>query len=283
MKTHRDCLDPFHVGISGWRYAGWRKNFYPKKLPQRKELEFASSKLKTIEINGTFYSLQRSNSFEKWYESTPDHFIFSVKGPRFITHVKRLKNVEGALSNFFASGVLALKEKLGPILWQLPPNFRYDPAVLEAFFKMLPFTTTSAARRARQADDHFRRKPYLKSGPRRALQYCLEVRHPSFDENKNEFLKLLKKYKIALVCADAAAEWPHFEDLTSNFAYVRLHGGSILYTSQYTPQQLKIWAKKFKKWRRKGACDVFVYFDNDAKVHAPADAQTLEKILKTRS
>ena len=111
------------IGISGWNYAGWRGVFYPKGLPHRRELEFASRAFSSIEINGSFYSLQRLTSYRRWYEVTPENFVFSVKGARFITHMKKLREVEVPLANFFASGVLALEEKLGPILWQFPPNF----------------------------------------------------------------------------------------------------------------------------------------------------------------
>lgn len=122
------------IGISGWRYAPWRGVFYPSKLAHKKELAFAASIFPTIEINGTFYSLQRPNNFEDWARETPDSFIFAVKGSRFITHMKRLKDIKVPLANFFASGLLRLGPKLGPILWQFPPNFQFNPQKLEAFF-----------------------------------------------------------------------------------------------------------------------------------------------------
>src|SRR5437762_14194724 len=133
------------IGISGWRYAGWRGKFYPKGLPQHRELEFASGTFNSVEINGSFYSLQRSSSYQRWYSETPDDFVFSVKGARFITHMKKLRDVETPLANFFASGVLALRGKLGPILWQLPPYFGWDPERLSRFFKILPRNTVQAA------------------------------------------------------------------------------------------------------------------------------------------
>jgi len=260
MKGH------FRVGISGWTYPCWRKQFYPEDLPQSKELEYASHVLRTIEINGTFYSLQSPKSYERWYHSTPPGFVFSIKGSRYITHVKRLKDAKEPLKRFFHSGVLLLKEKLGPILWQLPPSFRYDRERLEDFFQRLPKDFSAAG-----GEGH------------RRLRYALEVRHESFVENEREFFSLLRRYRIALVCADAAptgrsAGWPHFEARTASFAYARLHGGSILYTSGYTPRQLKHWAQVARKWSGRQH-DVFIYFDNDAKVHAPSNAKELQKML----
>src|SRR5690349_23607042 len=141
------------VGISGWRYPAWRGDFYPKGLPQRRELEYAGEHLTSIEINGSFYSLQRFTSYAAWRADVPDDFVFAVKGPRYVSHLKRLKDVEVPLANFFASGVLALGPKLGPILWQLPENLRFDPDVLDAFLSLLPRTTTDAEELARHHDD----------------------------------------------------------------------------------------------------------------------------------
>ena len=142
-----------HVGISGWRYAPWRGDFYPKGLPQRRELEYAAQQLTSIEINGSFYSLQRPSSYAKWRSEVPDDFVFAVKGGRFISHMKRLSDVEAPLANFFASGVLALDNTLGPILWQLPATFAYDETVVRDFFALLPRTTTEAAQLATRHDD----------------------------------------------------------------------------------------------------------------------------------
>src|SRR4051812_11232870 len=138
------------IGISGWNYGPWRGTFYPPDLAHRRELEYASRRLNSIEINGTFYSLQRPQSFRKWYDETPEGFVFSIKGGRFITHIKKLKDVEMPLANFLASGVLLLKEKLGPILWQFPPGFAFNAARFEAFFELLPRTTKAAAALARR-------------------------------------------------------------------------------------------------------------------------------------
>ena len=143
-----------HIGISGWRYAPWRGDFYPKGLTQKRELQFASRAVNSIEINGSFYALQRPERYAQWYADTPPGFVFSVKGPRFITHIKRLRDIHHPLANFFASGVLELKEKLGPILWQFPPNFKFDPEVFENFLEQLPHDTQQAAALARQHDSH---------------------------------------------------------------------------------------------------------------------------------
>ncbi|MBA2744404.1 MAG: DUF72 domain-containing protein, partial [Chthoniobacterales bacterium] len=140
------------IGISGWTYPPWRGVFYPKGLAQHRELEFASRAHNSIEINGSFYSLQRPSSYQRWYEQTPQGFVFSVKGPRFITHMKKLRDVQTPLANFFASGVLALREKLGPVLWQFPPNFGWNEQRFRDFFELLPKTTTEAAQLARLHD-----------------------------------------------------------------------------------------------------------------------------------
>ena len=138
-------MSDVRTGISGWRYPPWRGVFYPPGLPQRKELEYASRRLRTIEINGSFYSLQRPESYARWAAETPADFVFAVKGPRFVTHMKKLAGVEAPLANFFASGVLALGAKLGPVLWQLPPSLGYDPERLARFFAQLPRSTGAAA------------------------------------------------------------------------------------------------------------------------------------------
>jgi len=141
-------MSDIRVGISGWTYPPWRKTFYPVGLPQKRELAHAANLLHTIEINGSFYALQKPASYRKWFAETPDDFMFSVKGGRFITHMKKLRGVETALANFFASGVLALEHKLGPLLWQLPPVLAFEPDRLTAFFELLPRTTVEAARLA---------------------------------------------------------------------------------------------------------------------------------------
>ena len=282
------------IGISGWTYAPWRGTFFPPELKQREELAFAARQVRSIEINGTFYSLQRPASYAAWHQETPDDFVFSVKGPRYLTHIRRLKNIAAPLANFFASGVLRLREKLGPILWQLPPSFRFDPARLEAFFELLPRDTGAAAVLAKQHDDKVH-ETWLEPGPLHPLRHALEVRHESF--RKPEFVALLRRHQVALVVADTAGKWPFMEDVTTDFIYVRLHGDEELYVSGYTPAALQGWARKIRGWqkggdapkanltgpragRRAAGRDVFVYFDNDVKVRAPYDAMTLAHLLK---
>jgi uncharacterized protein YecE (DUF72 family) len=282
------------VGISGWRYSGWRGKFYPDELPQRRELEHASRQVNSIEINGSFYSLQRPENYHAWHEATPENFVFSVKASRFLTHMKRLKDADTALANFLASGILCLRKKLGPILWQLPPSFAYDRGRLESFFRSLPRTTTAAATLARHHDSKVAGRAWTKSECECRLRHALEVRHPSF-ENR-DFITLLREQDIALVVADTAGKWPFLEDATSDFVYVRLHGDTELYVSGYTPSALESWARKIRAWAsgrtpasarlvaprpspRSEGRDVFVYFDNDAKVHAPFDAMSLARLV----
>lgn len=263
------------VGISGWSYAGWRGDFYPAGLVQRKELAYAASRLTSIEINGSFYSLQRPSSYRAWRNLTPEDFVFAVKGGRFITHLKKLTGVETALANFFASGVLALGPKLGPVLWQLPPSLGYDEDRLRSFFAQLPRTTGAAAALACEHDDKVPDDRALTEVEADLpLRHALEVRHPSFE--KPDTAALLREHDVALVVADTAGRWPRFTEVTSDFAYVRLHGDAELYTSGYSAAALDTWAERVRAWADGGA-DVFVYFDNDVKGFAPHDAMALRE------
>jgi uncharacterized protein YecE (DUF72 family) len=277
------------IGISGWRYKGWRGVFYPEDLPQRRELEYAARIFGSVEINGTFYSLQRPTSFARWAAATPDDFVFAVKGSRYITHMLRLAKIRKPLANFFASGVLRLGAKLGPILWQFPPQFRFNAEKIEGFCKLLPRDTSAAAALARGHDKRVSGRSWLRVDENRPLRYAMEIRHPSFVNA--DFIQLLRSYGIALVCADAVS-WPRLMDVTADFVYCRLHGSEELYASGYDRKSLDKWAARVAAWARgadapdgefasrepapKGACrDVYVYFDNDAKVRAPVDAQGL--------
>lgn len=282
------------IGISGWRYVGWRGKFYPKDLPQSRELEFAAKVFNSVEINGTFYSLQLPSSYRHWYRTTPRGFVFAVKGPRFITHMKRLRSSVIPLANFFASGVLALREKLGPILWQLPPNLRFDREQLDEFFQLLPRDTFAAAKLAKRHDKKLKARALLKIDVSFLLRYALEIRHPSF--MVPEFFELMRERNIAFVVADTAQIFPYSEDVTADFVYIRLHGAEKLYVSGYDDRALDFWAKRIKTWREgrqpvdsklvtvpkidSPPKDVFIYFDNDAKVHAPFDAIRLAKRLQ---
>jgi uncharacterized protein YecE (DUF72 family) len=282
------------IGISGWNYKPWRGDFYPKGLVQKRELAYAASVFSSIEINGTFYSLQRPSSFVRWVEETPENFVFAVKGSRFITHMLRLRGVEQALANFFASGLLTLGEKLGPILWQFPPNFSFKPELVEEFFQLLPRDTLAAATLAEKHDARMNGRAFLEPGKRRAVRHAMEIRHTSFVVP--EFVELLRRYNVALVCADTV-EWPRLMDVTADFVYCRLHGAEVLYTSQYSGEELDTWAARVAVWargeevwdgdrvsekpaRQRAERDVFVYFDNDAKVFAPKDALGLEERVR---
>jgi uncharacterized protein YecE (DUF72 family) len=282
------------VGLSGWNYKGWRGKFYPQGLPRRRELAFAARCYGAIEINGSFYSLQRPESFERWYEETPPGFVFAVKAPRFITHMLKLRRARTPLANFLASGVLRLEEKLGPILWQLPPFLRYDKARFEEFFQLLPRDTASALQLARRHDARLRGRNWLRAGAKRPLRHAVEVRHDSF--RSPDFIRQLRRHRIGLVVADTV-DWPLLMDITADFVYCRLHGSEQLYVSGYDDRALRRWATRARAWSRGGeprdasrvlprspsrarGRDVFVFFDNDAKVRAPVDAATLQTFLK---
>lgn len=264
------------VGISGWTYEPWRGVFFPAGLAHRRELEYASRRMSSIEINGTFYSLQRPESYARWSAETPDDFVFSVKGPRYITHIRRLLEPRTPLANFFASGPLALGRKLGPILWQLPPSFRFEPRRLDAFLRLLPRSTEAAARLAREHDPWLDGRAWTRAAGDMPLRHALEVRHESF--RNPEFFEILRRREVALVTADAAGKWPFFVEQTAGFAYARLHGDEALYSSGYTPAALRAWAARLRSWAR-GGRDAFAYFDNDVKGRAPFDAMSLARLL----
>jgi len=283
------------IGISGWTYPPWRGVFYPKDLPQREELAFAAKAFPTIEINGTHYSLQSPKSFRHWHEQTPADFVFAVKASRYITHLRRLHDVHTPLANFFASGLLALGEKMGPILWQFPPSFRFDLESFEDFLRQLPADTEAAARLARQHDERLNGRAWLRPAGKRRIRHCVEIRHESF--MVPAFFTLLRRHRIAFVFADAARKWPYAEDLTSDFVYVRLHGAEKLYESGYTEAALDRWSERLAAWadgekfreatlvtphRKRRIREIFVYFDNDAKVKAPRDARRLREKLQAR-
>jgi uncharacterized protein YecE (DUF72 family) len=266
------------IGLSGWTYAGWRGVFYPPKLPHKRELAYAADQVNSIEINGTFYSLQRPSSFERWRDETPDDFLFAVKGPRFITHMKKLAGVESALANFFASGVLALNHKLGPVLWQLPASFKFDADRMARFFAQLPRDTGQALKLAKQHDTRMAGRAHLAVDKNRPIRHALEPRHDSFNESAS--LDLLRRHNVAMVAADSS-RWARYHADTADFAYARLHGGEETYVSGYNTAQLREWAGWVRKESAQGR-DVFVYFDNDAKVRAPADAVALLRLLESK-
>ena len=283
------------IGISGWRYVPWRGKFYPEDLPQRQELEYASQQFRSIEINGTFYALQKPESFQKWHDQTPDDFVFSIKGNRYLTHVTRLSEPEGPLANFMASGVLKLGKKLGPFLWQFPPSFQYDEGKMEHFFSLLPHDTEAASRIAHHREEKMKGRCALTAPEFHRLRHAVEIRHKTF-ENET-FIEQLRRHHIAIVVADTAGKWPVIEDVTAEFVYVRLHGDQELYVSGYTDAALTEWRRKIHRWSLGGSPagahlltpapppeakgrDVFVYFDNDVKVKAPENARELIQRLK---
>lgn len=284
----------FHIGISGWRYTPWRGIFYPHELAQRRELEFASRQFHSIELNGSFYSLQRPQSYANWYAQTPRGFVFAVKAPRYITHIRRLRQIDKPLANFFASGLFELREKLGPILWQFPPSLRYDEALFEDFLSQLPQDTEAAATLARRREPRMRGRCTLTIDRRRRLCHAVEIRHESFRDPR--FIRLLRRHRIAAVFADTAGKWPYFEDVTADFIYLRLHGDEELYASGYTPKALDRWATRIRRWSqgrepadaqrvldraapKRARRSVYCYFDNDMKVMAPRDARALMQRL----
>jgi uncharacterized protein YecE (DUF72 family) len=279
------------IGISGWRYKGWRGSFYPKGLPQRRELEFAAQHFDTIELNGSFYSLQRPQSFKQWHDETPEDFVFAVKGSRYLTHMLKLQNAEAPLANFFAQGLLRLGKKLGPILWQFPPQFAFHPEKLQTFFDLLPRSHAEAAALARRHDHRLKGRSWLEIEADLPIRHAIEIRHISCE--CPEFIALLRKNRVALVVADTV-DWPLLMDVTADFVYCRLHGSEELYASGYEAAAIDLWSRRTVAWSRgrevtdgkrahakpaskRSSRDVFVYFDNDAKVRAPFDARALRE------
>ena len=289
-RSDPDASGRVWIGTSGWRYPPWRGVFYPPGLPQRRELAHLAQRTNSVELNGSFYALQRPESYRAWAAETPDDFLFAVKGSRYITHLKQLRDVRLPLANFLASGLLALGPKLGPLLWQLPPRLRFDAARLEEFLALLPRSTGAAAHLAGEHDARLDGRAETTVDADRPLRHALEVRHPSF--RHPDLVALLRAHGVALVVADTAGRFPYLEDVTADFVYVRLHGATELYVSGYSAPELDRWAERVRAWRageaptgehtcappaplRPRGRDVLVYFDNDVDVHAPFDAIAL--------
>src|SRR5260370_25765717 len=195
-----------HIGISGWTYGGWRGSLYPAGLPRSDALSYASRQVDTIEINGTHYSLQHPDSFARWHDETPEGFVFDVKGSRFITHLKQLRDIETPLANFFASGMLRLGEKLGPFLWQFSPRFRFDPARLERFFALLPRDTETAAALAERHDQRLAGRASTRTQRPRDLPHPNETPHPTLLDPA--LLALRRRPRLALAFARSMARPP---------------------------------------------------------------------------
>jgi uncharacterized protein YecE (DUF72 family) len=268
------------VGISGYDYKPWRGRFYPEQLPARGWLEYASRRFNSIELNGTFYSLKSPSVFQRWADDVPGRgFVFAIKGGRFITHNLKLRRCETALGNFFASGVLALGARTGPFLWQLPATYAFDAERLDSFMRQLPRDSREGEAVARQHDERLRRGALTEAAANVPYRHAFEVRHPSYFHE--EFYSILRAHGCAFVIADSAGKFPMACEVTADFVYVRLHGSQELYVSGYTDSELDEWAARIATWRspRGGSSDVYVYFDNDAKVHAPFDAARLAERL----
>ena len=282
------------VGVSGWRYAGWRGDFYPSELPARRHLEYTTRLLGAVEVNGTFYSLKSPTTYARWYEDSTDDAIFALKGSRYITHILRLREPKVALANFFANGLLRLEDKLGPLLWQLPPRMPWDAETFARFCEMLPDDTQAAAKLGRAHDARVSGKVSLVVDRNRRLRHAFEIRDPRVFQA--DALRVLERLGHALVFADTAGRFPYHEDITAGFVYVRLHGAEELYFSGYDDDSLRSWAHRIDRWAHGGCVegapcvrdklpprrksrDVYVFFDNDAKVHAPFDALRLHAML----
>ncbi|AVT14921.1 DUF72 domain-containing protein [Paracidovorax avenae] len=287
------------IGVSGWRYAPWRGTFYPDDLAQARELAFASRQFPAIELNGSFYALQRPSSYAAWSRDTPEGFVFTVKAPRFITHILRLRSPRAAIANFLASGLLSLGPRLGPILWQLPPSLPFDAGLLGDFLALLPRDTRQGLELAREREPRMRGREWLEAeGPRWRMRHALEVRHSSFATP--ECIALLRRHGVALVVADTGGRWPELGDVTADFMYLRLHGAEALYASGYSDDRIAAWARRVRAWHRgaaprdvalagpaagapappAGGRDVFCFFDNTAKLHAPRNALELARVLR---
>ena len=273
------------VGTAGWSV--------PSALgAQGSQLQRYAAQLSCVEINSSFYRPHRVATYARWAASVPEGFRFAVKAPRYITHILRLRDPQVPLANFIASGLLRLGVHLGPILWQFPPNFRFDAARIAAFLKMLPHDTGQAAALGRKHNGKLRAPAWLEVDMRRSMRHAFEIRHESF--RCQEFIDLLRAHDVALVCADSV-EWPRLMDLTSDFVYCRLHGSEELYASGYDNVALDVWGGRIKAWARgeepedaervggkarPRKRDVFVFFDNDKKVRAPANAMELIRRLR---
>jgi uncharacterized protein YecE (DUF72 family) len=245
------------VGIGGWVYPPWRGVLYPKGLPQAQELSYASRQVTAIEINGTFYGAQKPASFRRWHEDTPEYFVFSVKGPRFATHRSDLATAGPSIDRFFGSGVLELRDKLGPILWQFAPRTPFDEAGFAAFLELLPHCLDG-----------------------RAIRHVVEVRHQSF--LSPSFVELLRRYQIAVAFVDDDSHLA-LDEVTADFAYARLRRCAEAEPEGYAPEALDRWAQRFQRNLAERRHDCFVYFINGAKVRAPAAAKALLQRLLSDS
>lgn len=232
------------IGTSGWNYDHWKGLFYPEKLPKNRWLQHCTGLFSTLEVNATFYRRMKDSTFVKWRSETPDGFIWAVKANRFITHIKKLQDVKEPLERFFSSAGL-LQEKLGPVLFQLPPSLSFDPSLLENFCTLLP----------------------------EKQRYTIEARHDSW--TGEEALAIMKRRGVAWCISDAAGRYPYREEVTADFTYIRLHGAKSLYASNYSEEELRSWASKIRSF----GVDAYAYFDNDFMAYAPKNALRLKELL----
>ena len=257
------------AGIGGWTYEPWEETFYPPDLPKKSQLNYASRQVTAIEINGTFYRLQKPAVFAKWRDDAPEDFVFAIKAPKYLTYRKVLSEANASLPRFLASGLSSLEQKLGPILWQLPPSLRFDAADIAAFLEALPHT--------------------LEGLP---LRHVLEVRHKSFMDAA--YVELARKHSVATVFAHTD-EYPNFADVTADFVYARLRKAEATEPTGYSKPDLQAWSERAKLWAEGGAPadlpyvsnaapvkkprDVYVFFINGAKERAPAAAKHLLTLI----
>jgi len=237
-------MPSIRIGTSGWTYSHWKGPFYPSDCPKNRWLEYYSRHFDTVELNATFYRQPKPITFTNWKKRTPDLFLWSVKASRYITHVKRLKDAGDSLERFYESALL-LGSKLGPILIQLPPGLKYDQDLVEEFM----------------------------AGLNPSLRHVMEVRNASW--MNDTFFQQLESHGVAFCISDTAGRYPYKETVTADFVYVRLHGSRKLYASEYTEEELAGWAEKIGRFK----ADVFLYFDNDFKGYAVANARRLKQML----
>jgi len=236
--------EDIRIGTSGWTYPHWKELFFPVDWPKSKWLEYYARHFDTVELNASFYRLPKLKTFENWKDRTPNHFLWALKASKYITHTKRLKDPEEPLERFCTASC-ALEEKLGPILFQLPPSLSFDEKVFEHFCQSL--------------------------NP--SQRHALEVRHPSWINDR--LFAILRTHKIAFCIADTAGRYPFHEAVTGDFVYIRLHGSRKLYASDYSEKELQAWARKIRAWGK----DTYLYFDNDFEGYAVKNAKRLKEIL----
>jgi uncharacterized protein YecE (DUF72 family) len=258
------------TGMGGWTFEPWEGTFYPADLSKKRQLEYASNKLRTIEVNGTYYSGFKPETYAKWNAETPDGFVFAIKGNRFVTNRKVLAEAGESMGKFFAQGLEELGPKLGPIVWQFAPTKKFEADDFEGFLKLLPKTLKGLA-----------------------LRHALEVRHASFVDPG--FVALAKKYGAA-ICYAHHNDYPEMADVTADFVYARLQRGADDVPTAYEPAELDGWAKRLKIWAEGGMPsdlpladpkakaektprDVFAYIIHEGKVRAPQGAMALQKLV----